>query len=171
MRRILLIVMCLLAPLGSVSQDKRGPSTKEERDRAVQIAHQLEANPLDKSLSPDAKWLLKWSIEVPDLSVSLCASQGELKKKYRYSPQVTFQKMASAMAFVIEHPEQRAHPVAQELAAVEGALKAYQAILRADPKEHSEYWDSLLKKQSNGTLKDFVIKYVNSDCTGQKSIA
>jgi hypothetical protein len=171
MRHVLLIFLCLFFAIGALSQEKRGPSTQEERDRAVLIAHKLEANPLDKSLSADASWLLRWSIQVPDLTVSLCASQGEHEKKYKYGPQVTFQKMASGMAFVIEHPDQKDDPVAQELAAVEGAVKAYQAILKADPKGHSEYWDSLLEKQTSGTLKEFVSIYVNSECSGRKSAA
>jgi predicted dithiol-disulfide oxidoreductase (DUF899 family) len=161
-RIILLIVLCLTSL--SLAQGGK-PSTPEERQRAVQIAQKLESNPLDEALRPDREWLLKWAAEASDFTVSICASHGEYKKKFKYGPEVTFQKMASAIAFIVQHPDQQADKTAQELAAVQGALKAYHAILKANPKGHSEYWDGLLEKQSSGTLKDFVGDYVASDCS------
>ena len=158
-----LIILLLCANLAVAQSGK--PSTKEERERAVQVAQKLEANPLDKSLQSDREWFLKWAAESSDFTVSMCASGGEYKKKFNYDPELTFQKLASATAFVVSH-ELSQDKVEQELAAVNGALNAYEAILKADPKHHSEYWDELLKRRADGTLKEFVNKYVTQKCSG-----
>lgn len=166
MRRIVLLAALLVVSILVVAQNGSRPTTPEERQRAIELAKKLEADPLDKSLKPDCAWLMKWAADAPDFTVSVCASHGEFKKNYKYSPELTFQKMAAGVAFVLQHPEQQNDRVAQELAAVNGALNAYEAILKADPKRHSEYWDDLLKRRDAGTLKDFVTEYVIRECSG-----
>jgi len=165
MRHLLALVLTLAIVVPAAAQNRRGPSTPEERARAVQIAQKLAADPLDDSLKDDRTWLLKWAADVPDITVSICASNDEFKKKYKYRPEMTFQKMASSLAFVIEHPDQSQDKVAEELAGVQGALNAYQVILKANPKAHSPYWDELLQKQSAATLKEFVADYVTTKCS------
>lgn len=165
-RTIVFLVFAVLA--SSLFAQGSHPSTPEERARAIEIAHKMEANPLDASLRPDREWLLKFAIQASDFTVSMCAGSDEYKKKYKYSPELTTQKMASAIAFVLQHQYQAQDKVAQELAAVTGALNAYEQILKADPKHHSEYWDSLLEKRTAGTLKESVTAYVNSKCSGNK---
>ena len=136
----------------------RGPSTKAEREKAVRIAHQIEAAPLDKGLRSDREWALKWLIEVPDVHVVLCPHVlGDfLNTKYKYSSEIMVQLTLSSAAFVIEHPDQAGDPAAQYLGGVEGVLKAYQAILKEKPKARSKVLDALLEKQSKGELKGFV---------------
>src|SRR5215212_2200671 len=52
---------------------KRGPSTPEERGRAVNLTRFLEDDPLNEK-APDARrWLLTWLADVPDISVTICA--------------------------------------------------------------------------------------------------
>jgi carboxypeptidase Q len=168
MKSFLAFALLLVFSVACVAQGDH-PSTKEERERAIALASKLEANPLDDSLRSDREWLLKWAAEASDFTVSMCASHGEFaKKKYKYGPELTFQKMASAIAFVLQHPDQQKDPVAQELAGVNGTLNAYEVIVKTDPKGHTEYWDDLLKKRSDGTLKDFVSDYVNKECSGRK---
>jgi hypothetical protein len=68
------VVLALVAAWGAAgarAQEKRGPSTPEERARFVEITHKLEASPLDKSLIPDREWALRWLIDVPDVSVKV----------------------------------------------------------------------------------------------------
>ncbi len=167
MRRFFIAVLLLFMSAPLFAQGGK-PSTKEERDRAVQIAHKLEANPLDESLKPDRVWLLKWASDASDFTVSLCAGKSEFRKKnYKYGAELTFQKLASATAFIVEHPDQQQDKVAQELAAVNGTLNAYEAILKVDPKGHTEYWDDLLKRRQDGNLKEFVSNYVASECSGK----
>jgi hypothetical protein len=112
---------------------------------------------------------LRWLIEIPDVTVNGCLDSADAKEKYKYSPQMTFQKMASAATFTIEHPESKNDEAAQELAAVEGALNAYEAILKANPKAHSKYWDSMLQKRADGSLKEYVAQYWAQQCAEKKS--
>jgi hypothetical protein len=52
---------------------QRGPSTPEERARAVQTAKSLQSDPLAPNVQEDREWLVKWLIEVPDISVKMWA--------------------------------------------------------------------------------------------------
>src|SRR5262249_36310206 len=79
-----------------------------------------------------------------------------MKKKYKYSPEITIQLTFSSGAFIIEHPDQAKDASAQCLAGVEGALRAYQSILKAKPDAHSKALDEVLEKQRNGKLADHV---------------
>ena len=53
---------------------QRGPSTPEERARAVQTAKSLQSDPLAPNVQEDREWLVKWLIEVPDISVKMCTT-------------------------------------------------------------------------------------------------
>jgi hypothetical protein len=168
MRRALgfLLVLVCLASLTN-AQSKRGPSTPEERERFVAIAHKLEANPLDKTLQSDREWALRWLIEVPDISVSICSQALGPKffnTKYKYSGEIVGQLTLSQGAFVIEHPDKAQDFIAQYLAGAEGALKAYKAILQTAPKAKSKELDELLAKQANGQLTDFLKETTQKAC-------
>jgi ADP-ribosylglycohydrolase len=65
--------------------------------------------------------------------------------------------------YAIEHPEKTTDETAQYVAGVEGALKAYQAILKNKASARSEDLDDLLEKQGNGKLAEFV-KTASHDC-------
>lgn len=152
------VTVVLMGAAATAAAAGRGPSTKEEREKAVRVAHALEAAPLDKSLSSDRKWALLWLIEVPDVHVTLCPRVlGDfLGSKYKYESELFGQLTLSSAAYVIEHPEEAGDPVAQYMGGVEGVLKAYQAILQEKPKAKSKVLDDLLEKQAKGELKNFV---------------
>jgi hypothetical protein len=60
---------------------QRGPSTPEERTRAVEMATFLETNPLAKEAKDYRAKLLFFLAEVPDITVKLCTSVlGESKR-------------------------------------------------------------------------------------------
>jgi hypothetical protein len=160
-KRIFAVITLLVLALTVVAQDaKRGPSTPEERKRFVAITHKMEQAPLDDSLRPETRWALVWLIEVPDVTASLCtAPLGDfMKKKYKYSPEIVTQLTFSSGAFVIEHLDKADDKGAQYVAGVEGALKAYSAILSVKPDAHSKALDELLQKQSQGQLADYVVR-------------
>ena len=153
-------VLAALAALCGLAgaQEKRGPSTPEERARFVAVAHKAEANPLDPSLKPDLRWALNWLVAVPDIDVSLCSAPlgGLIGSHYKYEAEM-FGEYALAMgAFVIEHPEKAKDSAAINLAGVESVLKAYQAILKQNPQATSAALDDLVKKQGKGKLADAV---------------
>jgi hypothetical protein len=136
----------------------RGPSTPEERARLVRIAHELELAPLDESLRPDRTWVIDFLADVPDIALNMClGALGDFSKSsYPYANAITFQLIPSMAAFMVEHPESANDAARVQLAGVEGALKAYDSILKAQPGAKSPSLDDLLQKQSAGTLADTV---------------
>jgi hypothetical protein len=147
---------------------KRGPSTAEERQRFLAITHRMQETPLDPDLRPEREWALRWLAVVPDITASVCtAPLGEfMKKKYKYSPEIVIQLTFSSGAFVIEHPEQAKDAMSQYIAGVEGALKAYQSILKVKPDTKSKELDDLVQKQNQGTLSSYVREMAANGCRG-----
>ncbi|HYN83687.1 MAG TPA: hypothetical protein VER32_00435 [Pyrinomonadaceae bacterium] len=147
-----------LSCVAAAAQEKRGPSTPEERRRAVEIATLLENDPLHKDAKKLSQALLYFLIEAPDISVPVCtAVLGDYEKiKGDYAPHITAQLTFSTAKFVIEHPEQAADKSQVYLAGVEGALRAYQNIKKAKPKTQMKPLEELLAKQQAGQLADFV---------------
>jgi hypothetical protein len=166
---ILLAAVILSVPGLGQGQAKRGPSTPEERTRFVAIAQKMEQSPLDPGLRPEREWALFWLIEVPDVTVKLCtAPLGDLmKKKYKYSSEIVAQLTFSSGQFIIEHPDQAKKDTnAQYVAGVEGALRAYQSILRAKPDAKSKELDELIQRQTQGTLTEYVRDAAGKGCQG-----
>ena len=152
---------------GAWAQEKRGPSTPEERQRAVQIATLLENEPLHKDAKKLSQALLFFLIEAPDISVPVCTDVlGDYSKiKGDYAPNITAQLTFSTAKFIIEHPEQAGEPDKVYLAGVEGVLRAYQNIKKAKPKVEMKPLDELLAKQQAGQLADFVKQAAAVGCT------
>jgi len=146
-------------------QPQRGPSTPEERRRFAAIAHRMEEAPLDASLRKEREWGLQWLI---DVSVQICtAPLGDfMSRKYRYSPEIVTQLTFSSGAFIIEHPDEAGDIAAQRLAGVEGALKAYQSILKTNPSARSKPLDDLLEIQRQGKLAEHVRESAAKGCKG-----
>jgi len=169
MRRTVVIALLLLLAVVSFAQGDRGPSTRAERDRAVKITHALEQDPLSRGLRDDRDWLFKWLIGIPDISINVCVDPVEGSGKYEYSHELMMQKMFASGTFIIENSAQKHDELAVENAGVEGALKAYEAILKKEPRAHSSYWDGLLKKRSDGTLRDYVATYMEQACGSEQT--
>jgi hypothetical protein len=147
----------------------RGPSTPEERKRAVEITNLLENDPFNKDAQALSRQLLLFLIEAPDIHVHICTNVfGDYKKiKGEYSPTITTQLTFSQARFVIEHPEQADDRYQEYLAGVEGVLRTYQNIKRAKPKANIKPLEQLLAKQQAGQLGQFV-KTVMSGCTAKQ---
>ena len=139
-------------------------STPEDRQRLVAIAHKLEASPLDPTLSPERQWAVNFAIAAPDVHVRVCpALLGDLRRpKYKYRSEISAQLLISNGAFVIEHPEQADDYRAQSVGGMEGVLKAYSAIIKAEPQATAKSLDVLLAKQREGKLADAVWEIVKT---------
>lgn len=159
-KKFLIIVLGMAMGFGLVKgfAQERGPSTPEERKRAVEIATLLENDPLNKNAKDLSRVLLMWLIAVPDISVTLCLGMlGEHSKiKGDYASTITTQLGFSQAKFIIEHPEQAKDAHQVHLAGVEGVLKTYQNIKAAKPKVKMDPLEQLLVKQQAGQLSDFV---------------
>jgi hypothetical protein len=165
-RRVLVLSLLLLFPFSSVftqGEPKRGPSTPEERAKAVQTAHTLEADPLQPGSKDMRTWLTLWIIDVPDIHIQICGEElgpifHESNRDKKFVTEIFGQSMFSAASFVIEHPDQAKDSVAVYAAGVEGSLKAYQSILKTHPEARWPFLDDLIVKQQNGELPKYVEK-------------
>ena len=156
---VVTVVLFGLAP-PSLRAQQRGPSTSDERTRAVKVAHDLQTDPLSPDRLPDREWLVEWLVEVPDISVPLCHSilgnLGDNKEQNGYPGALVAAEMASEAAFVIEHPEKSKNPASIYLAGADGALNAYQAIRAQDSKFQVTQLDEMIQMRDRGKLAEYV---------------
>jgi hypothetical protein len=157
-----LIVLLTVGAAFGQAATKRGPSTPEERKRAVEVMRKLEADPLNPQLQKDRQWLVNWVIEIPDITVPVCQDVllTALKQDqwtYKYAPDLVGQQLAASAVFMIEHPEQGENDYAIYKAGLDSALHAYEAILKGHAK--AGRWlplDELLTKRKKGELDDYL---------------
>jgi hypothetical protein len=172
LKRKLILIFALAVLLVCIAQktpaQERGPSTPEERAKAVQLAHQLETDPLGKNAKEARSWMLRWLINVPDITVTACTDYfAPLPDKDKnYSSELVIQMSLSSAAFIIEHPDQAKDDVAVNKAGLEGTLKAYEAILKAKPKAKWPLLDQLIERRNRGTLEDYVREIGTTKCKG-----
>lgn len=171
-RFFLALAIWALLTLSAVAQNKRGPSTPEERANAVKAARLLEAEPFYKDAKKIRGWLTTWIIEVPDISVGICTEYlpglyGTKDKNYE--SELVGQMMFASAAFIIEHPDQAKDSVAVNLAGVEGTLRMYEAILKTKPNAKINTLDQLVQKREKGELKAYVEEIATTKCKGKKS--
>ncbi|MCM3873836.1 MAG: hypothetical protein ND895_24370 [Pyrinomonadaceae bacterium] len=154
---VLVLALALLC-CGSSAYAQRGPSTPDERKRAVEMATFLETNPLAKEAKDYRAKLLFFLAEVPDITVTLCTSiLGESKRvKGDYEAELVTQLGYSQAKFIIENPDKAQDLGAEYLAGVEGVLRTWQAIKAIKPKAKFPLMDELLQKQQAGTLAEHV---------------
>ena len=165
---ILTLILLLTSP--TLAQNKRGPSTPEERQTAVKAARLLESDPFNKDAKKTRQWFTIWLIEVPDIHIELCGDYlgPVFLSKKNYDSEIFEQTMFSSAAFIIEHPEQANDRVAVNLAGLEGALKTYEAILKAKPKSRWEFLDGLIAKRDKGELREYVQEISQTKCKGKQ---
>ena len=139
-------------------QQKRGPSTAEERARAVKVAHALEEEPLAKDAKDNRDWVIQWIVDIPDITVNVCFDYfGKVPTPARgHSKEIVRQMIISSAAFMIEHPDKAKDEQAVATAGLLGSLKAYQSILKGDPDARWPYVDKIIQMRDQGKLDDFV---------------
>jgi len=142
----------------AVRAQDRGPSTPEERTRAVKVAHELEDDPLAKDAKDQRDWVIQWIVEIPDITVNVCFDYfGSLPDPPRgHSMEITNQMVISSAAFMIEHPDNAKDEQAIALSGLLGAIKAYQAILKQDSASRWAQMDKLIAMREQGKLDEFV---------------
>jgi hypothetical protein len=139
-------------------QAQRGPSTPDERAKAVKIAHDLENDPLAKGADEQRDWVIRWIIDIPDITVDVCDEYfGKVPKPPTgHSKEITQQMVISMAAFMIEHPGDVKNEQAVALSGLLGSIKAYQAILKQDAASRWAEMDKLVVMRDQGKLDDFV---------------
>jgi len=172
MKRSLLrpIAGICLAALFSLAPSRaadRGPSTPEERQRAVSVARELESDPLGPTAHQDREWVLRFLIEAPDIHVKVCATflHPLLGAKKNFSTELLAQMLISDAAFGIQNPAKAGDQLAHYTAGLEGVLKAYEAVLKSQPEARWPLLDDLIRKRDAGKLGDFV-RETMGECEG-----
>jgi hypothetical protein len=137
---------------------QRGPSTSEERTRAVKIAHALETDPLAKDAKENRDWVIQWIVDIPDITVTVCDEYfGTVSKPVKgHVREIINQMVISSAAFMIEHPDKVKDEQAIATAGLLGSLKTYQAILKQEPDSRWPYIDKIVMMRDQGKLDDFV---------------
>ena len=158
-RAIVLAMLSIgsLTPRIAVAQT-RGPSTPEERARAVKVAHELEADPLAKDAKERREWMIQWIVDIPDITVDVCFDYfGTLPDPPKgHSAEITKQMILSSAAYMVEHPDKAKDEQAVALAGLLGALKAYQVILKQDSASRWTHLDKLIQMREQGKLDEYV---------------
>ncbi len=160
------VILCFCAT-AAIAQDKRGPSTAEERDKAVKAARLLESDPFSKDAKNTRAWALNWLIQVPDISVTLCSGYfPPLFERFdkNYAFEIANQMALASAAFVIEHPGRASDRIAVNLAGLEGSLRIYETILKTKPKARWPFLDDLIAKREAGQLRAYVEKVAATEC-------
>jgi hypothetical protein len=158
--RVVSITTLLLgfAAVSGAQAQQRGPSTSEERAKAVKIAHDLEVDPLAKDAKEQREWVIQWIVDIPDITVNVCFDYfGKLPDPPRgHSTEIARQMVISSAAFMIEHPDKAKDEQAITLSGLLGSIKAYQAILKQDLASRWTQMDKLIQMRDQGKLDDYV---------------
>jgi hypothetical protein len=153
------LVLVALAPAGA--RAARGPSTPEERKRAVETTRKLEKEPLARSAMESRKWLFQFVVEAPDFSVTSCAGPLDVLREDEedaYAQILYLQSVFGMAAFVLENPKKEKDWVAMQTAGVESVLRAYESMRRADSELRWKELDRLEKARKAGKLAALVKK-------------
>jgi len=158
------ILSLLVLLTGAVAE--RGPSTAEERAKAVELVRSLETDPFGANAKAARQWLTEWTVEVPDIAVQICVDLVEpaLEKKYPYSGEIGLHPVFAATEFAIEHPDKAKDRDAMYTASLEGTLRVYEVILKTRPDARLGYLDDLVGKRDRGELADYVAKVAKKKC-------
>jgi hypothetical protein len=155
---------CMLGPSATAWAADRRPSTPEERKQALEYVRHFEADPLNPDRQAEIQWVLQWTREVPDIRLDLCTSFYKLKMASK-DGQILFDAMVLAQtAFVLENPDRQDNGPAQMEAGAEGVLHAYEALIKANPKDREPFLDALIKQREAGMLSQFVKQHAPSAC-------
>ncbi len=156
-RALALALLVLATPRLAVA---RGPSTPEERKRALETTRRLEREPLARKSMEDRRWLFQWIVDIPDVNVVSCKGplDGLEQDEEGYGQLLYVQSVFGMAAFLIEHPDKKKDWVAVQAAGLESVLRAYDAIRKADSDARYKELDRLAAAQKTGKLADLVKK-------------
>ncbi|HET8541038.1 MAG TPA: hypothetical protein VFL83_14285 [Anaeromyxobacter sp.] len=152
------LALALLAPAGAGA---RGPSTPEERKKAVETTRKLEKEPLARSSMESRKWLFRWIVEIPDVNVTSCPGPLDVLREDEddaFGQMLYLQSVFGMAAFLVENPKKKDDWVAVQTAGVESVLRAYDAMRRADSELRWKELDRLEKARKEGRLAAIVQK-------------
>ena len=146
--------------------EAQGPSTPDERAHFVALVRLLETQPLGENANATRQRLREWVAEVPDIRFKVCADLlGQvLSGDYPYAREIALQVLLSGAVLTIEHPGEARDDVSVYTAGVEGALRAYEAMLKSTPNARLAALDDLVVRRDRGELVDYIARLANENC-------
>lgn len=161
-----LAVVALVTGAAFVRADR--PSTPRERAKALKLARALETEPLGEKAVDARRWLALWLLEVSDLRVPFCPEVlgADVPIRHRLRSEVLAQITYSGLVYLLENPGRPAAVQDVYLAGTQGALRAYEAILRTQPAARSSFLDGLLARRDAGELAAYVAETTKA-CPGK----
>jgi hypothetical protein len=166
--RIATILALLATASYSVPASEPSQTRLKEREKVVRYTEALEVDPLNENSAEMRQWLIQWLQATPDFNVKVCNVLGPIPgdSKVPHGPELLAQQMFGNVASQIKIPD-RKDDLSLQLAGVESALKSYSAFLAKDSKVRIPYFDDLLAKQHDGSLRDFMAPVVKKGCAGR----
>jgi hypothetical membrane protein len=142
-----------------------GRGHSEERARFIALVRSLESDPLAQNATAIRQQLRDWVVEVPDIRFKVCPTLlGEGLASYRYSREVILQVMLSGAVLTIEDPAEARDDLAVYTAGVNGALRAYEVLVKTTTTARSAVLDDLIEKRDRGELFDHVAGLAREKC-------
>jgi hypothetical protein len=150
-------VAALLLAAPALTAAPRGPSTPEEREKAVALARLLETSPWSDEATSARQWLGTFLNEVPDITVKQCRSLfGSPVERAGVPAAIADQLMFSSTAYLVGHPGEGAGNTPTLLAGLEGALASYEAWRSHGGLDAVPRLDYLLQIRKDGGLESYV---------------
>lgn len=161
---VFLAGLLIALPATALPADAPVTSMSADQARFLYLTHALEDAPFEQEKSTHA-WMIQWVTDSPDVNVLVCDILWPVPgKDLPYGPELLVQSMYGNAAFQIEHPDQKNDQLVLQLAGVASALKTYSAILVEHPEAKIPYFDQLLTKQADGSLKAFMAPIIKKNC-------
>ncbi|UHQ21874.1 hypothetical protein LVB77_14490 [Lysobacter sp. 5GHs7-4] len=164
------LALCLLfapAPVGAQTPSPATGATPEsDTARFVRYTRALEVSPDRADARELRQWLLKWAVESPDYTVTVCDLLDLDNVDERATPhagEVLLQTMYGNAAFQIEHGAD-ADELSKQVAAVESALRVYTAYVAQNAKTRMPHLDALIAKRDAGALRAYLSPMVQAKC-------
>jgi hypothetical membrane protein len=156
-------VVCALQPGHAEAQAR---STPEQRAEFVALVRFVERDPLSENANATRQQLRQWMLDVPDIRFKVCPDllRHAVGDDYPYSREVILQVMLSGGVLTIEDPGAARDDLTVYTAGVEGALRAYEALVKSRPDAHLAVLDDLIDKRDRGELVDHISRLADEKC-------
>jgi hypothetical protein len=161
-RAVRTLALCLSLSLlvtvaGRAAGPARGPSTPEERRKALDLVKVTETEPWSDGARDARAWLMKFLEEGPDITVKQCyALLGSPQDRAGVPQDLQEQILFSGLGYLLQNPKAGAGNTETLVGALEGTLRAYQAG-RAHGAPAVARLDTILGIQKDeGTVANYV---------------
>jgi len=161
MKKLVLIFAMFI--IGAAAQASYAQSEKlSDKDKLILASRFLEEKPFDKDAKNIRAWAFTWAADTKDVTVIICGLSGPfMDKKVKFGSELLAQYAISMTAFKLQNPDKKDDENAAQLAGVESTLKAYEAMVKENPKAKADSVEALLTKRNNGELAKWV---ADGDC-------